>query len=305
MFKIGRAPRNEFAGACYHIMHRGNNRENIFETAQDKNVFTGALRVLLQKYDCMLLAYVIMSNHYHLLLRRLNDPVNKFMHQLDVRYAQYYTRERRRSGHVLECRYKAYLVLDDDYLLSVLRYIHQNPVQAQIVKWVNDYFWSSDVYYRKGKPGFVDPDFILDVLSDNRQKAVDKYIKLMDLPLKEEEKKGLFPNINQRTEMETLNQTTQLQQAEFDITLESQQQPSTNFQNEIQAYDHIDLDAILIQCCSGEAEFKSIKAGCRSRLLTSIKAAYARQARDAGYTLQEIGDNISLSDAGVWSLLNN
>lgn len=304
MFKIGRAPRNEIVEACYHIIHRGNNRENIFETAQDKNVFAGALRVLLKKYDCMLLAFVIMRNHYHLLLRRLNDPVYKFMHQLDVRYAQYYTRERRRSGHVLECRYKAFIVLDDDYLLSVLRYIHQNPVRAKVVDRVVDYFWSSDVYYRKGKPGFISPDFILDILSSNRQKAIDKYINLMDLPLKEEERNVLFPHLNQK-ETESLNQSTQLQHAESNMTFKNQQQQTAQCKKEIQSYDQIDLDALLIQCCPSKDEFELIKAGCRYRFLKSIKSTYARQARDAGYSLQEIGDNISLSVSGVWSLINN
>lgn len=247
----------------------------------------------------MLLAFVIMRNHYHLLLRRLNDPVYKFMHQLDVRYAQYYTRERKRSGHVLECRYKAFIVLDDDYLLSVLRYIHQNPVRAKVVERVNDYFWSSDIYYRKGKPGFIDPDFILDILSSSRQQAVDKYINLMDLPLKEEERNGLFPHLNQK-EMETLIPSTQLQHA-----FKNQQRLIAQRNNEIQSNDQINLDLLLIQCCPSKDEFELIKAGCRYRFLKSIKSAYVRQARDVGYSLQEIGDNISLSVSGVWSLINN
>ncbi len=102
------------------------------------------MRIYLEKYQCALHAYVLMTNHVHLLVTPGKaGSVSRLMQSLDRRYVQYINRQYRRSGTLWEGRFKASLVQAETYLLICSRYIELNPVRAQMVTWPKDYRWSS------------------------------------------------------------------------------------------------------------------------------------------------------------------
>jgi REP element-mobilizing transposase RayT len=126
-----RAPRIEFAGATYHVTSRGNARQRIFISDNDRVQFLDYLGEAIKTFDVALLAYVLMDNHYHLLVRTRRANLSRFMQQLNTRYALYVRFKRGRPGHLLQGRYAAKLVEDGAYLADVTRYMHLNPVKTQ------------------------------------------------------------------------------------------------------------------------------------------------------------------------------
>ena len=133
-------------------MHRGVRRSAIFEDETDYQVMLQMIKDCLEKYQCILHAYCLMTNHIHLLLETDRIEVDKFMKRMSERYAMYFNHKYSYRGHVFEGRYKSCLVRDDAYFLQTSRYIHLNPVKAKMVVHPEDYSWSS---YR-GILGFSD-----------------------------------------------------------------------------------------------------------------------------------------------------
>lgn len=274
---MARKPRIEYRGAMYHVTHRGNNREFIFEDAEDKIYLLNSIAGIKDSMGLVMMGYVIMGNHYHLLVKTENRPLSFIMQKLNTRYAHYFNRKTQRSGHVFGDRYKASLITDDTYLLSVLRYIHQNPVKAKMVENSYDYRWSSDMLYRRNDNRFVDIDFILDLLSKNRKKAIKQYIEFM----------GSEDNLNLDFEnIEVIGNAD---------TKENLQTAKSKTKT---------LDEILWLTGIDEEDFDLIKNRSRKRKLTSYKIEYIKIAQEQGYTLKEIAENINTTSAAIGNLLS-
>ena len=127
-----------------HVIQRGNNRAPCFFAEEDYHCYLHWLRVYLEKYHCALHAYVLMTNHVHLLVTPEKEcSVSRLMQSLGRRYVQYVNRQYKRSGTLWEGRFKASLVQAEAYLLTCSRYIELNPVRAQMVIQPQDYHWSS------------------------------------------------------------------------------------------------------------------------------------------------------------------
>jgi putative transposase len=146
---MGRKSRVEFKGAIYHVIKRGNNRDYIFDQRKDKESLLKYIEYAKEDGGFNLMGYVIMDNHYHLIIQTDDKPLNKIMQTINNRYSKVYNKRHDRTDHVFGARYKGILVMDDKYLFSLLRYIHHNPVRAKICQEVAQYKWSSDYYYRK------------------------------------------------------------------------------------------------------------------------------------------------------------
>ena len=127
---MARPPRLEYAGALYHLMSRGNGRRRIFFGDDDCSRFLRQLRDNLGTFDVVLYGYVLMQNHYHLLVKTNQPNLSRFMQRLNTSYALYFRYKHRRPGHVLQGRYRAIAVEDDQYMLALSRYIHLNPVRT-------------------------------------------------------------------------------------------------------------------------------------------------------------------------------
>lgn len=124
-------------------MERGVRRQIIFQDDFDKMIFMEILRNEINKKECKLHAYCLMSNHFHLLLETGGIEIGKFMKALACKYAMQYNRRHPYKGHVFEGRYVSCLVEKDNYFLQTSRYIHRNPVKAKMVEKAEDYKWSS------------------------------------------------------------------------------------------------------------------------------------------------------------------
>ena len=140
---MARKLRTWFPGAFYHLMHRGVRRVAIFEDEMDYQMMLELLKVSLKRYNCSLHAYCLMTNHIHLLLETNDIEIGKMMRYFSFCYAGYVNQKYHYHGHVFEGRYKSCLVKDDSYFLQTSRYIHLNPVKAGIVKYPEEYRWSS------------------------------------------------------------------------------------------------------------------------------------------------------------------
>jgi REP element-mobilizing transposase RayT len=160
---MARHLRLEYEGAIYHITSRGNERSDIFRDGGDKQKFLKKLEELVEVHHVRIYAYVVMTNHYHLLVETPRGNISRFMQQLNTSYTMYYNVKHDRVGHVFSGRYKAKVVCGDEYLQALTRYIHLNPVKvgrmkgysvAEKEQCLREYRWSS----HRGYAGLGQPE---------------------------------------------------------------------------------------------------------------------------------------------------
>ena len=149
---MARPIRIEYPGAWYHVTSRGNERKNIFQDNRDRLKFLAILAENLERFQVELHGYVLMANHFHLLLRTREANLSHFMQRFNTTYTVNYDRRHHRQGHLFQGRYKALLVQADTYLLQLSRYLHLNPVRIkknagrpvdEKIRLLNEYHWSS------------------------------------------------------------------------------------------------------------------------------------------------------------------
>ena len=141
---MARLPRLVLPNQPLHIMHRGNNRQDIFENEEDMARILSDIKESLGKANCYLHAYVIMTNHLHLLVTpKDKDELTVFMQSMTNRYVRYFNAGRKRTGTIWEGRFKSCLVDSDNYLFTLYKYIEMNPVKAGMVEDIQEYPWSS------------------------------------------------------------------------------------------------------------------------------------------------------------------
>jgi len=178
---MARKPRIEFKGAFYHVITRGNQRQKIFK---DKDDFLKYLEILSNyktRYKYFLYAFMLMNNHVHLLIETQEIPLSKILQGINQSYTTYFNRKYKTVGHLFQGRYKAILCDRDEYLLSLVKYIHLNPVRAKLVKTPDDHQWSSHLSYIKktDKITIVDTDQVLRMFSEDKQRARKLYSAYM------------------------------------------------------------------------------------------------------------------------------
>jgi len=140
---MARPLRIEFPGAVYHVTSRGDDREDIYCSDEDREVFLKVLSHVVERFGWACHAWCLMTNHYHLMIETTDGNLSRGMRQLNGVYTQRFNRLHGRAGHVFQGRYKAILVEKDAHLLELCRYIVRNPVAAGIVKQAEDWPWSS------------------------------------------------------------------------------------------------------------------------------------------------------------------
>ena len=138
-----RGARKQSESNIYHVMLRGINRQNIFEEAEDYGKMLRLLRDYQRVCGYSLYAYCLMSNHMHLLLQPGDEPLEKIFRRLGASYVYWFNAKYGRSGHLFQDRYKSEPVKNDGYFLTVIRYIHMNPVKAGQCQQPGDYAYSS------------------------------------------------------------------------------------------------------------------------------------------------------------------
>ena len=158
-----RRRRIEFEGAIYQITARGNARQEIVHDDEDRRRLLADLERAVVRYGWELLAFVVLSNHLHLLLKTPRPNLAKGMQAFLSGYAQWSARRRRRSGHLFQGRYRAEMIEDESDYWTVSRYVHLNPVRAGLVAHPEQWEWSSYPGYRQPKRrlGWVAYDALL------------------------------------------------------------------------------------------------------------------------------------------------
>jgi REP element-mobilizing transposase RayT len=177
---MARKPRIQYEGAFYHIIVRGNQRQDIFLDDEDRNVYLEKLQKYQKKCGFILYAYVLMKNHVHLLIETPKDPISRIMQMINFTYTQYFNRKYKKVGHLFQGRYKSFLCDKDSYLLALVRYIHSNPVRAGVVKYLEQYRWSSHENYIQGRVGLVETGQVLRLFSDKPRIAQQRYREFID-----------------------------------------------------------------------------------------------------------------------------
>ena len=169
---MARPLRIQYPGAVYHVTCRGNERRNIFQEDNDRQAFLRSLSKSLNIYSVLLHAYVLMENHFHLLVETPLGNLSEFMRHFNITYTSYYNRRHKRVGHLYQGRYKSILVEKDPYLSILSRYIHLNPIRVQAfeidphkqkAEYLLKYPWGSlPGYFEKRKrDGMVDCALVL------------------------------------------------------------------------------------------------------------------------------------------------
>jgi len=178
---MARRPRIEFEGAFYHVLTRGNQKQEIFLEEKDFSKYLQILIDYKKRYRFLLYAYVLMPNHVHLLVETKENPLSKILQGINQRYTMYFNRKYDTVGHLFQGRYKAILCDKDEYLLKLIKYIHYNPVRAGIVDSLDKYRWSSHRDFINTIPGgTVDSQLILPMFSEKLRHARKLYQKFME-----------------------------------------------------------------------------------------------------------------------------
>ncbi len=204
---MSRPWRIEYEGALYHLLSRGNDGSDIFVDDKDRSRFLNAAGEMSERFDIDIFAYVLMDNHYQLLVRTRRANLKKAMHWFGTTYTQRFNRRHFRSGHLFHGRYKSIIIENDAYLLQLSYYIHRNPLRAGVVNRLAGYRWSSYKVYAYGRktPQWLSTDLILSQFGDDQdshrgyRKKVQKYAS-EEKSLFEDLRHGLILGSNQFVE---------------------------------------------------------------------------------------------------------
>jgi REP element-mobilizing transposase RayT len=174
---MARPLRIEFAGALYHLISRGNERRNIFRSDRDRRAFLEFLGVAAKRFGWSVTAWVLMSNHFHLVVQTVEPNLSRGMQWLNGKYAGWFNRTHGRSGHLFQGRFKAFLIDKETYQAEVMRYVALNPMRAGMFDRPEQYKWSS---YRataglEKAPEWFDIEAALSLFGNERGPAQEAY----------------------------------------------------------------------------------------------------------------------------------
>ena len=159
-----RHARKKSKTGIYHVIMRGINRQNIFEDGEDYEKFIETLKSYKAVSEYKVYAYCLMGNHFHLLLKVGKEELEMVIKRIAGSYVYWYNLKYRRCGHLFQDRYKSEVVEDDPYLLTVIRYIHQNPIKAGLCKCISEYKYSSYSEYITEDTRLVDVSLALNII---------------------------------------------------------------------------------------------------------------------------------------------
>jgi REP-associated tyrosine transposase len=171
-----RRSRIHFPGATYHVIIRGNNKQDIFTCDSERRKFYSLINEGVERFEHQVIAFCLMSNHVHLAVKVNDIPLAEVIQNLSFRYTRSFNFRHRRIGHLFQGRYKAILVDSEAYLRELVRYIHLNPVRAKIVSDPAEYKWSGHrAYVGLDSLPWLATDVGLEAFSYSSKSAVDYY----------------------------------------------------------------------------------------------------------------------------------
>ncbi|MGI6728249.1 MAG: transposase [Anaerovoracaceae bacterium] len=259
---MGRKHRVMYSGALYHIIQRGNNRNYIYEDISDKKIFFKLLLDARKKCEFHVLYYVLMDNHYHMILESGDIPISKGIQRLNTAYSKYYNKKYSRSGGIYGGRYTLVLITETKYYYQLLKYIAHNPIKAGLVKKPDEYRWSAHPSIKSGNCRIVNIEKTLSFFPSPKPKALREYIDLIEHDLEIKSDYGMVP-------------------------VKDEQKLSDA------------LDYILRDINLSEDLIVRIKSGDKSVRLKEARNQFMKEAYKAGFRIKEIANHISYSYEGV------
>ena len=163
----------------YHIILRGNDKQDIFYDKQDYEKFKNEVIKAKDKYQCELYAYCLMNNHVHLVIYDKESKISKIIQSISIAYSSYFSKKYEKVGHLFQNRFLSKCVENDRYLLNLCNYIHQNPLKAKI-STMEKYTWSSYREYQSGISRITDITKIYSFFDNNYEKAKNKFMEFSE-----------------------------------------------------------------------------------------------------------------------------
>src|SRR4030042_2209992 len=180
---MARPLRMDYPDTFYHVLSRGNEKRDIFYDDKDYLRFLETLEKAVERFNLEVHAYVLMKNHYHLLIRTREDNLSRAIQWLGVSYSVWFNRRHERSGHLFQGRFKSFLIENDRYFTAMCLYIHGNPLRAGLVESLSDYKWSSYQAYadKTHQPPWLTTELALGMHGGSRK----RFLKAQQLFLEE------------------------------------------------------------------------------------------------------------------------
>ena len=285
-----RLPRLHMPGGCYHVTVRGNHRQDLFVTPEDRLVLNTIVAEALEYYTARVHAFCWMTNHWHLLVQIGVVELGPLMQRIESRYARYRNRQLHTTGHQFERRHSARLVETDLYFITLLRYIHWNPVKAGMVTQPRDYEWSSHrAYLGLAQVKWLTTDFGLSLFGSTSDVAIDSYRFLMNQTMNASEESMIEqPNPHDRRVLGS------------DEFIESL--PTVRFKPR----SSLTLDELVLQVCDARGvTTEDIRSSCKAPHLSQVRAEIARLAIDSRIaSLSEVARLLNRTHSALSRLLH-
>ncbi len=279
---MSRPVRIEFPGACYHVTSKGTKGQIVFKDKEDKAIFLNVLDNVVARFGWLLHSYVIMDEHYHLVVEVPEANLSRGMRQLNGVYTQHYNRRHSEEGSVFKGRFKSVLFEKDSYLLPLCRHVVLNPVRIGSPGVLNSFRWSSHRAMSGGvrKPAYLETNSVLGHFGKREKDSQKKYQSYIKQGI------GSESPLDQRSYQVLLGGARFL----------SEMQPILNGERMAkrgpkQAKRRRSLNAL----------FKNVSSGTRMERNGLIKKAHV----DYSYTLMEIGEHLGLHYTTVSKVVNS
>lgn len=270
---MARKPRIHYEGALYHVIVRGNNRAYIFRNKENKAAYKKIVTKYKKRYRFQLYAYCLMDNHAHLLIEVADIPLSKIMQGIQQVFTQHYNRKNKTTGHVFEQRYKSFLCDKDAYLLSLIRYIHQNPVRSKLIGTLN-YPWSSHQEYISN-PELADVNFPLSLFDAHKKKAIKSYLTFMD-------------------ERETIEVKSMIREEESEMEKKIEERFKITEEALIEIIEKVT-----------ETNMDKIKGNTKSKRISDIRKLYIKNLKKyTDVTNKEVADLLEIGSSTVTNVLS-
>jgi len=171
---MARPIRLDYPGTLYHVLSRGNEKREIFRDEKDYLKFLDTLGTMVERFKLEIHAYVLMKNHYHLVIRTKEANLSRAIQWLGVSYSVWFNRRHQRSGHLFHGRFKSFLIENERYFTAMCHYIHGNPLRAGLVKRLSDYRWSSYPTYadKSHHLPWLTTDLMLGIYGGSRRRFI-------------------------------------------------------------------------------------------------------------------------------------
>ena len=312
-----RQARLDAPGALHHIMVRGINKSAIFTDDQDKIRFLDRLGQKVMEGQCAVYAWVLMDNHVHLLFRSGKAGISSVMRRLLTWYAQYYNRRHHRTGHLFENRYKSILCDEDNYLLALVRYIHLNPIRAELIHTMEEldrHPWSGHcAILGKVKYVWMDSAHVLAQFGSTKRKAITEYHRFVQEGMGEGPKAeltggGLIRSQGGWSEVLALRRKGQKEESDerilgsgdFVHTILQQAEEKQLRQLKLRRNEKGIGDIIQEECKKSMISIEELKRGSRRSRVSAVRAVIAVRSKDElGLSGAEIARHLGVNTSSI------